>query len=37
MQYKSIEEQNKTYHKEFVNVKYNKIVPTIYHFKGDLI
>ncbi|MCI9280020.1 MAG: hypothetical protein HFJ02_04400 [Bacilli bacterium] len=28
---------NKTYHKEFVNVKYNKIVSTTYHFKGDLV
>lgn len=28
---------NKTYHKEFVNVKYNKIIPTIYHFKGGLV
>lgn len=28
---------NKTYHKEFVNVKYNKIIPTVYHFKGDLV
>ncbi len=28
---------NKTYHKEFVNVKYNKIITTIYHFKGDLV
>ena len=27
---------NKTYNYEFVNVKYNKIVPTIYNFKGAL-
>ena len=28
---------NKTYNYEFVNVKYNKIVPTIYNYKGELI
>lgn len=28
---------NNEYNKEFVNVKYNKIVPTIYHFKGELV
>lgn len=28
---------NKTFHKEFVNVKYNKIISTLYHFKGDFV
>lgn len=27
---------NKTYNYEFVNVKYNKIVPTIYNYQGEL-
>ena len=31
-----LEYLNKEYHYEFVNVKYNQIVPTIYNFKGDL-
>ncbi len=27
---------NQTYNYEFVNVKYNQIVPTVYNFKGEL-
>ncbi len=28
---------SKAYNKEFIKVKYNKIVPTIYHFEGELV
>lgn len=32
-----LEYLNKKYKKEFVKVKYNKIVPTIYNFNGELV
>ena len=32
-----LEYLNRVWYKEFVNVKYNKIIPTIYNFKGELV
>ena len=32
-----LEYLNKKYKKEFIKVKYNQIVPTIYNFNGELV